>query len=147
MTKLLSVLLAIVLFGNALAEQSSSSLEGAWVLYEGGDVAPEVIVFMSGGHGLCYKLIDSYISDSWVWEHHIKNEYLTSPKEFSWTIESIEKNPSCIVCFSLIIQIDELVQEYDAEFIPDMSGTGLDGMVLTVENGAGGGWLKVDFIP
>ena len=144
MAKLLPVLLAVVLFGSAFAEQSSFLEGGAWVLYEGGDAAPEVLVFMAGGLGTCYELCESLVSDTWVWEQQIKKEYLTNPQEFSWVIEFVEQSSLHTTCFLLTIQIDELITKYSAELIPDMSGTGLDCLVLTVmQEGGGGGWLRV----
>lgn len=64
-------------------------LEGAWVIYEGAQPAPDVIVFMPNGYGICYDLSDEMPDFSWVRSGLIENRFLLNPRQFIWKTEHL----------------------------------------------------------
>ncbi len=59
---------------------------GSWMIYEGGNVAPDVLTFCGDGTGQAYTLNESY-PDTNQAPAYIEEKYLMDPCSFSWNIQ------------------------------------------------------------
>lgn len=108
-------------------------LTGSWVIYAGGYVAPEVLIFQEDGKGRAYDLPEDY-EEVWLDGQSIPSQYLQEAREFTWQLQEEGKME---LFFS-----SSFPQEYMITFEENMDGTGLPGFTLQLEGGYGGGWVK-----
>lgn len=108
-------------------------LYGTWVLYAGGQVAPEVLIFQEDGKGRAFDLPVDY-EEVWLDGQPIPPQYLQEAREFTWQLQEEGKME---LFFS-----SSFPQEYIITFEENMDGTGLPGFSLQLEDGSGGGWVK-----
>ena len=108
-------------------------LTGSWVIYEGGYVAPEVLIFQEDGKGRAFDLPEDY-EEVWLDGQPIPPQYLQEAREFTW---KLQKEGKMELFFS-----SSFPQEYMITFEENMDGTGLPGFSLQLEDGSGGGWVK-----
>lgn len=108
-------------------------LTGSWVIYEGGYVAPEVLIFQEDGKGRAFDLPEDY-EEVWLDGQPIPSQYLREALEFSWLMQEEGKME---LFFS-----SSFPQEYMITFEENMDGTGLPGFSLQLEDGSSGGWVK-----
>ncbi len=145
--RLMLTILYLSFLLNLAFGESKCVLEGTWVLYEGGQPAPDVITFMPDGSGKCYELSDELLGSSWVWSGIIDSEFLLNPQEIKWEASDIvydRFSENDIISMSITIQTENESKRYEALFEYDLSGTGRLGMTLELDNGTGGGWIKID---
>lgn len=133
----LSVIRALLLWlctMLALQTPPEHLLTGSWVIYAGGYVAPEVLIFHEDGKGRAYDLPEDY-EEVWLDGQPIPPQYLQEAREFTWQLQEEGKME---LFFS-----SSFPQEYMITFEANMDGTGLPGFTLQLEGGYGGGWVKV----
>ncbi|MBQ4639054.1 MAG: hypothetical protein IJB69_00885 [Clostridia bacterium] len=122
--------LCIMLVPQSPAE---NPLPGSWVIYEGGQVAPDILVFHEDGKGRAYDLPREY-AEVWLDGQPIPPQYLQEAREFTWQLQDEGK-------IELFFSSSSR-QEYRITFEENMDGTGLPGFSLQLEDGSGGGWVK-----
>ena len=112
--------------------QFSDPLVGTWLLYEGGSVAPEVLVFHTDGSGMAYALSEAY-QDNSMTDVQIPRSYLEHAESFRWTTEN------GMLTFSYESgQQDSLMMSFDTTF---------DVRILSLDEGfGGGGWIPAEII-
>ncbi|MDO5435831.1 MAG: hypothetical protein Q4G19_05630 [Clostridia bacterium] len=146
MIVLVSICMCLYLLMNLSFSENIDTLEGAWVIYEGAQPAPDVMVFMPNGNGICYDLSDEMPDFSWVQSGLIENGFLLNPRQFIWKTEHLSAENG-VICFLMTLTVDDSIQEYHAIIEPDLAGTGRYGLTLSLDGGKfGGGWLKTEQI-
>ena len=121
--------LCIMLVPQSPAE---NPLPGSWVIYEGGQVAPDILVFHEDGKGQAFDLPRDY-EEVWLDGQPIPPQYLQEAREFTWQLQDEGK-------IKLFFSSSSR-QEYRITFEENMDGTGLPGFSLQLEDGSGG-WVK-----
>lgn len=88
------IVAAIVLFGIAThsmhrnqANPYADQIIGSWVMYEGGNVAPEVLSFFANGSGYSYMLSEEFVETDQP-PIHIASSFLSTPLSFTWNIQT-----------------------------------------------------------
>ena len=94
------VIVAIVLIGitthsvlRIQANPYADQIIGSWVMYEGGNVAPEVLSFFANGSGYSYMLSEDFVETEQL-PIHIASSFLNTPLSFTW---NIQKNVLCVM--------------------------------------------------
>lgn len=134
---------------NTDIRESISILEGTWVLYEGGQPAPDVMTFMSNGTGMCYELSDQLSDSSWVRSGLVESEFLLNPQPIIWEASEIAHNYSKgndMITMMITIQIGQTIKKFKAILEPNLAGTGRYGLYLISNNNTEGGWIKIEKI-
>ena len=88
------IVAVIVLFGIAThsmhrnqANPYADQIIGSWVMYEGGNVAPEVLSFFANGSGYSYMLSEEFVETDQP-PIHIASSFLSTPLSFTWNIQT-----------------------------------------------------------
>lgn len=68
-------------------DRSASELAGSWMLYEGGNIAPEVLTFNEDGTGAAYTLSDAY-QDNRMTDVQLPKNCLEQAQAFRWRADS-----------------------------------------------------------
>ena len=66
-------------------EKKAFDIEGTWVLYAGGCVAPEVLHFCRDGSGTAYDLVDD-CDEVWLNGDPLSLDMVENPNNFIWRI-------------------------------------------------------------
>lgn len=98
------IVAAIVLFGIAThsmhrnqANPYADQIIGSWVMYEGGNVAPEVLSFFANGSGYSYMLSEEFVETDQP-PIHIASSFLSTPLSFTWNIQT---DVLCVMCLKM----------------------------------------------
>ncbi len=119
--------------GVALRIAPEEVLYGTWVLYAGGQVAPEVLQFRKTGVGTASALPEDS-QEEWLKGGKLDESRLADKTPFAWRMTK-EEDAYCLV----------LNMKGETRFLflyeENMENTGLPGFTLQTENGSGG-WVK-----
>ena len=109
-----------------------SLLVGTWMLYEGGYVAPEVLVFNADGSGVAYELSEAY-QDNRMTDVQIPRSCLEQAERFRWHTQN------GMLTFSYESgKQDSLRMSFDSSFAV---------RILSLDEGFGsGGWIPAEMI-
>lgn len=119
-------------------------LIGTWVIYDGGNVAPDVLQFDADGLGIAFHLPADY-DETWLDGGALDETLLTKPNLFFWKLEMHDEQNGTLHLQLQNYRNREETLEYSIVFEEDMERTSLPGFCLSIENG-GGGWLKVSTV-
>lgn len=120
---------------------SDNQLIGTWIIYAGGNVAPDVLRFENGGVGTAFKLPPQY-DEAWLDGGGLDEDILTEIDRFHWALERIDEEQGILQITFQTWHNEMEYLNYQIFFIEDMDNTSLPGFELCIGE-SGGAWLKV----
>lgn len=131
---------AIVLSGVAIfalhhlkVTPYAKQIVGSWVMYEGGNVAPEILSFFADGSGQSYMLSEDFTEADQP-PFRIAYHDLSNPRSFMWDIQAQEL---CII----------FEDGVDMQYILSIESGSNGWNVLTLQYDIGsGGWVSAQIV-
>lgn len=127
-------------------EKNAFDIEGTWVLYDGGCVAPEVLHFCRNASGTSYDLVD-YCDEVWLNGNPLTFDMVKNPNAFTWEILE-QKDTACDQYkYTLLIEYQNNYETivYNLDYESQYEGLDFEGISLKSFN-SGGGWIKITTI-
>lgn len=133
----------LLLFSISLNDQNGFSyknqLVGSWVIYSGGVLAPELLIFSADGSGSAYSFIDDY-EETWLTDTAFDPSIIDDKMKYSWHVEP-QSDYSDL--FNLTITYENGTnQVYQARIENSFEGTDYLGLTLFAYN-SGASWIKI----
>ncbi len=128
----------LFIFWPEAPSQYVEKIVGSWLIYEGGNVAPDVLSFRDDGTGKSYMLSENH-PDMNQAPADIEEEYLVDPCAFSWHIQKGDDSQEYL---SLAFENGENKQ-FKLIIGPSSNGW----IILSLlENFGGGGWIPARIV-
>ena len=116
-----------------------NQLIGSWVIYAGGVLAPELLVFSNDGSGNAYSFIDDY-EETWLTDAAFDPSIIDDKMKYSWHVEPQSDHSDL---FNLTITYENGTnQVYQARIENSFEGTDYLGLTLFAYN-SGTSWIKI----
>ena len=124
---------AIFALHHLKASPYTKRIVGSWVMYEGGNVAPEVLSFFADGSGRSYMLSEDFTEADQP-PFRIAYHYLSDPRSFMWDIQEQEL---CII----------FEDGADMQYILSIESGSNGWHVLSLQYDIGsGGWVSAQIV-